>query len=253
MSNKRIKLTPTVELSLLTQVSGKCPLCGKKSFYQKSTKNYKDYQIAHIYPLNPTEEEVELLSGQEQLNEDLNHPDNLIPLCKICHGKFDNPKTIEEYQALVSLKKGLIELEKQFEIQSQFEIDVGVRSVIEALYQEYSASDFSPSEFDLIELDQKLDASIHFPTKLKIGHNISDYFVIVRDKFLELEKEQPNVSDLIAAQVKTYYLKQKTLGLDRQAIFDNIVEWVISKTKMKTREPAEIVVSYFIRTCEVFE
>lgn len=253
MTNERVNTTPSVELSLLAQVRGKCPLCGTKSFYEKKARKYRNYEIAHIYPLNATSEEEELLKDQERLHENLNHPHNLIPLCKSCHRQFDTPRTIEEYQKLLALKKEFLQIEEQVELQSKYDIEREINSIIDSLYDEFSGSSYSPTDYNLKELDKKLDSSISNPTKIKIRHNIADYFLVIRAKFADLEKDQPSVSELIANQVKVYYINQKALGISRQAIFENLVEWLVAKANPPTRDFAEIVISYFVQNCEVFE
>ena len=64
----------------------------------------------HIYPLNPTIEETQLLKHEARLSTDVNDEDNVIPLCEICHGKFDKPRTVEEYRSLFKLKQELTHL-----------------------------------------------------------------------------------------------------------------------------------------------
>lgn len=108
MANDRRAYSQAEELALTTQVSGRCPLCGAPLFYVKKSRSYKAYELAHIYPLNPTAEEVEELEGVRRLHADVNHPDNQIPLCRPCHGRFDKPRTVEEYQQLAAVKQQLI-------------------------------------------------------------------------------------------------------------------------------------------------
>ncbi len=84
-------------------------------------------------------------------------------------------------------------------------------------------------------------------------YNVADYYQYIRSKFLEMERLSPAVSDLIATQVKVYYLKQKSLGLPQHEVFSNIVDWLYIKTEPDTLEAAEIVTSFFVQNCEVFE
>lgn len=39
---------------------------------------------------------------------------------------------------------------------------------------------------------------------------------------------------------------------DKSKIFDYIVNWVKTKTSTQSKEACEIVVSYFVQNCEVF-
>jgi transcription initiation factor IIE alpha subunit len=64
MNSKRRTYTTAEELSLTTQVEGKCPLCGASLFYTKKSRSYKEYELAHIYPLNPKPDEKEELENE---------------------------------------------------------------------------------------------------------------------------------------------------------------------------------------------
>jgi len=107
----------------------------QKLHYDKPVKKgNKGYEVAHIYPLNPSDTEVTLLSRLERLNSDCDHVDNLIPLCPTCHTKFDKPRTKEEYEILVIIKKSLIEQERINDVISKYELESNIQDVINQLY-----------------------------------------------------------------------------------------------------------------------
>ncbi|HET8801067.1 MAG TPA: ABC-three component system protein [Marinobacter sp.] len=240
-------------VALTSQVDGVCPRCDKPLFYKKSGKSFKAYEIAHIYPLNPSPQEIKLLKDEERLSEDVNDEDNLIPLCKSCHGKFDKPRTVEEYRQLVEIKKRLIARSGQELLWSSHHLESDIRSVIEALYEEnFVGATAADIEYEPTAIDEKVDDSITRPTVRKIKNNVSDYFTLIKTHFSEIDKANPNFSDIVSLQIKTYFLKQQQLGVDKQAIFDNLVSWVNVKTKPKSIDAAEILVSFFVQNCEVF-
>jgi hypothetical protein len=252
MNGNRRKYSPTEELALTTQVNGKCPICGRPLFYTKKSMSQKAYEIAHVYPLNPKQSEIEELINEQKMHEDANHPDNLLPLCRLCHTKFDNPRTVEEYRKLSEKKREFIRHEQK-EIQAVYHIENDIRIVIEGLYASSNAPQSLDLEYDPKSLTDKFDNSMPMPTQQKIRHNVADYYQFIRTKFLEIDRGNPGASDLIYSQVKTYYLKQKSLGLPQQEVFSNIVQWFFVKTEPQTIEAAEIVTSFFIQNCEVFE
>lgn len=253
MNDNRRAYSPTEQLALATQVDGKCPLCGALLFYIKKSKSYKAYELAHIYPLNPKPSEIEELKNETQLHQDVNHPNNLIPLCITCHGKFDKPRTAEEYKELAAKKYALIRRAEQQEIQADYQIENDIRKVIEGLYVDDNTFEVLDLEYDPKSLTDKFDNSMPLPTQQKIKHNVADYYQYIKTKFLEIERESPRASDLIYSQVKTYYLKQTSLGLPQQEVFANMVGWFYARTQPETVEAAEIVTSFFIQNCEVFE
>jgi hypothetical protein len=124
-------------VALVTQVSRVCPLCDESLFYKKGNKSYKTYEIAHIYPLYPTAEEVKLLKDEERLSINVNDENNVIPLCKSCHGKLDKPRTVEEYRNLLLIKKRLISRSGQEAIWKQYHIESEITEIVEALYKDF--------------------------------------------------------------------------------------------------------------------
>lgn len=252
MGNNRKNYSVAQNAALLSQVNLVCPLCAEPLFYRKGGKSYKNYEIAHIYPLNPTSVEKKLLENEERLSADINDEDNVIPLCKICHGRFDQPRMVDEYRELFALKKSLIERGGQEAIWKRYAIEDEISAVIEAIYNDPDLESNSEIEFLPKEVDEKLDKTISRPTKRKIKNNTREYYIFISNKFAELDNAEGDLSEIISLQVKTYYLKQKSMGFDQQAIFDNIVAWVHTKTKAQTNDAAEILTSFFIQNCEIF-
>jgi hypothetical protein len=253
MANPRIKLSQAQEVALIAQVESQCPLCNSALFYSKGSKTFKSYEIAHIYPLNPLQNEAELLKNEGRLHPDINHENNLIPLCPTCHGKFDKPRTVAEYNELVDLKRKLTKRAAQKALWQTYPIEQQIGQVIQSLLLE-DISDYVPSSsFEVIEMDKKLSGPMPAITKNAIKSNVVMYFGFIRQKFADLDALHPQSADLIAAQIKTYYLKQKSLSFSKQEIFQNIVNWINSKARGDDTLPAEIVVSFFVQNCEVFE
>ena len=252
MSNPRKKYTDAQNVALLSQVSRVCPLCAEPLFYKKGGKSFKNYELAHIYPLNPTKEEQHLLRDEVRLSDDVNDENNIIPLCEICHGKFDKPRTVEEYRTLLGLKKKLIDRSGQEAIWKRYTIEDEISQIIEAIYDDPELENDAEIDFTPREVDEKLDSTISRPTKVKIKGNVSEYYIFIRRKFSELDSVNSDFSEIISLQIKAYYLKQKNMGIDQQAIFENIVSWIYAKTKPKTNDAAEIMASFFIQNCEVF-
>lgn len=253
MSQKRKQYSPAQNVALVTQVGRVCPLCAEPLFYKKNARSYKQYEIAHIYPLNPTQEEVDLLANEERLSEDVNDEDNVIPLCEVCHGKFDKPRTIDEYRSLFKIKKGLIERSNQEGIWKRYSIESEISTIIEAIYEDPDLDVSVDLNFSPKKVGEKLDCSMSRPTHLKIKNYVQEYYIFIKEKFATLDQSDPNLSDVISLQVKTYYTLQMREGRSQQVVFENIVSWIYAKTRPKTYEAAEILASFFVQNCEVFE
>ncbi len=253
MGGKRSGFTAAEELAFTTEVDGQCPKCGNPLFFGKRGRKLKRYEIAHIYPLNAKAEEVLELKIEERISTDLNAFENLIALCVGCHTELDKLRTAEEYRELVALKKTLLQRAEQRKIQRQYHLQEDIRHVINGLDSVAVPLAGVDLNYDPKKVDDKLDTSMPLLTKNKIKHNVADYYQYVQMRFQELERESPNLSELVSLQVRAFYVQQKALKLSQHVIFTNVVNWFVAKTKPKTVEAAEIVASYFVQSCEVFE
>lgn len=220
--------------------------------YEKTNSINKNYEIAHIYPFSPRPHEAELLKNEERLSTNVDHPNNLIALCLICHNEFDNPRTVEGYREMVSIKKAIIERAQQLKLIDDYQIESEIAHILDLLESEdtYAEAELS---LDPKSLDTKINKSMSRLTKSRIEHNVSSYFSFIRTKLRLLDMSTPNAADRISVQVKSFYLQQAKNSENQQLIYRNIVQWLQSKAKSSSPEACEILTSFFIQNCEIFE
>lgn len=254
MPNDRRSYSQAEELALTTQVGGECPLCGRPLFYTKNVRSFKGYELAHIYPLNPTEAELNELAGAMMLSADVNHPDNIIPLCFSCHPRFDKPRTRAEYEELVAIKKSLIDKAFHRSLIGSYPIEDDLRRIISRLHHiDIAYDEIVELQLNAKKADDKFEPSLPSLRRRKIKQSIADYYQHIQREFKELELTTPNASEVIYSQVKAFYKKQKSLQIPQSVQFDNVVEWFVMTTKPETKEAAEIMAAFFVQNCEVFE
>ncbi|MCE0917396.1 ABC-three component system protein [Pseudomonas sp. NMI760_13] len=250
-SNKRKSFSENINIMLVGEVSAKCPKCHTSLMYEKANTSNKRYQLAHIYPLNPKPHELELLKNEYRLHADVDNPDNLIALCNLCHIEFDNPRTVQSYRDMVALKQTIMERNRQSKLRDEYMIESEISKIIDALEQ-VSDEDIELS-LEPKELSSKINDTMSRLTRNRIKENVSNYFSFVRKKLQLVEAEFPDTSTMISMQVKTYYLLQKKETQSQQAIFKNIVEWIRHRSGSESEEASEIIASFFIQNCEIFE
>ena len=254
MTNNRRAYNDAETAALLSQVSSRCPLCDGMLFYRKKQRQYKGYELAHIYPLNPRPEEVIELANSPKLCAEVNDPDNIIPLCISCHGKFDKPRTESDYLDLYEIKFDALQQERQRSLASQYPLEQQIVAVVAHLHSAAVEQDGGTElAFTPKAVNEKLDATMPPPTKRKVRNAVEDYFRHVQYAFLELERSDPGCSEQIFVQVKSFYVMQKRQGLTQAQVFANLVDWIRTRAKAQTLESAEAVASFFIQNCEVFE
>lgn len=255
MDINREAFTENEKLILFSEVEGMCPLCPNSLMYEKNNQNRKNFEIAHIYPLNPKKEELELLKNEEKLSSDPNDLKNLICLCVTCHTKYDKPRTLEEYKELVSIKKSLLRQTKDKLLWSDTKIENDINEIIRILAtEEIELSNEDILKYDPKEIDRKVNDTITLLTKRKIHRNVQDYFQIIKAKFIELDKVTPLTTETISSQIKTHFLLlcKEHKDINQKIIFDALVSWLSKRTKQDNNEASEIIISYFIQNCEVF-
>lgn len=250
-TNKRKSFSENVNIMLVGEVSAKCPKCRKPLMYEKAKTSNKKYELAHIYPLNPKPKELGLLKDEFRLHENVDHPDNLIALCILCHTEFDNPRTVDGYREMVALKQSIIERNRQSKLMDEYAIENEIAKIIDAL-EDVSDEDVELS-LEPKELSSKINDTMTRLTKNRIKENVSNYFSFVRKKLQLVEAESPDSSTMISLQVKTYYLLQKKQTQNQQVIFKNIVDWICHRSGSDSNEASEIIASFFIQNCEIFE
>ena len=251
----RKTISPYNELLLFAEVDGVCPSCPSFLIADKKGRKRKEYQIAHIYPLNPKPEEKIILKDVEKLNEDVNHPDNLICLCLKCHNEFDNPRTLEEYYKMIGIKKDLIRIHREKSIWTSSNIENEINEIINFLANEDFDFNTDILNYNPKTIDEKTDLTISKLTKRKIHQNVQGYFNEVKYKFKNLDKIQPLTTETISTQIKQHYLLLRKNDSDKsqKEIFEAMVEWLNKRTNNKSFESCEIIISYFVQNCEIFE
>lgn len=161
---------------LYNEVSGRCPICGKKLTYSKNNRILRKFEIAHIYSANPRSEEIILLQDEKRLSEDVNSLKNVIAVCRDCHKIFDTPRTVEEYRKWFSLKTNLINNAKIKDTYELFNIEEEISGILEKINS--SEYEFEALELSLksLQIDQKVNSTLNYITKRTIKDDVVNYF-----------------------------------------------------------------------------
>lgn len=239
---------------LLAETGYSCPICGRDFWNKKGSRRAISAEAAHIYPLNPTLEDCIALADIEPPQE-INDASNFIMLCPACHDKFDKPRTKEEYLKLRSEKDRLSSNQVLRTLRSEYPLEREIRAIIEHLTT-HNFNSSAPLSYTPLRVTQKLFPDFDPLLAQSIKDDVLRYYPIVRSILLDIDSNHPAFSKILAGQVKLFYLKTaQTLGEKRQVeIFYALVDWIKTKAQCPASQRAcEIIVSYFIQDCEVFE
>lgn len=252
MSNNRKNFSDIEQSTLFNQVNGICPLCQKPLSYIKDGKLRKLFEIAHIYPLNPSDYEKEILKDEPVLFiQDCNDLNNLIALCPNCHTHLDKPTSLESYRKIYQIKSKLIEEDNIRNIYYSYEIEKDIVTIINSMNSNlYDCSE--TIDYKLIKVTDKIKPEnkllIH-----RVKDDVASYYLLIRNLFADLDKSNDNATfDTIAIQIKSFYTKVKTITNDQEQIYNHIATWLYDKNKVGSIEAYKIIVSFFVQNCEVF-
>lgn len=249
--NRRI-FSDNEKMVLFNEVDGRCPICGNPLTNTKNGQIIKIFEVAHIYPANPCSEEIELLKDEERLSKDINSLDNVIAVCRICHKKFDTPRTVQEYRSWVRLKKKLLQDAQLKNAYTLFNIEKEIKEILEKLNDESLEEELVRLSYESLKIEQKTNSTLPFAIKRTIKNDVVDYFDYIHKIFIEMDKITPYKFDTLAAQIKSFYCKTMQINSNQEFVYASLVDWLNEKTESYSKRACEIVIAYFVQDCEVF-
>ena len=137
---------------------------------------------------------------------------------------------------------------------------------VRAIFNEISLQD------DLIDIINSLVQKLKTPEKIKINNkavkiknkitdpllrnkireNVADYY-----KFIDNYFKSCNLNDkqyeIILSNFRLAYLKISENEDNQEKIFENMVDWLLQQSKNSSRIANEIIISYFVQHCEVYD
>lgn len=249
---KRTEPTEGQKLIYLDEVQNLCPLCGKVLVRNGERNVNKFFEIAHIFPCNPTNDDMQQLFGVELYGNNSESMQNKIALCKDCHYDYDKNKTKEKYNKLLNIKKNL---EKQYSVKnelSECNLEVEISKVL-LIFKDLKDEDLEglTLNYNAVRIKQKIGDSCLI-LRNKIEYNVVLYFKFIQEKLNNLCECSNTDFELISLNIRNVYLKSKKKGLDQEKIFDMMINWIVSKAQC-SQIAAEILISFFVQNCEVYD
>lgn len=234
----------------LEEVNQLCPVCGKAFLYQTAKSTVKGCEIAHVFPNSPTPREKEILKDVEVVGDDSESFENKIALCLDCHTEYDANKTVESYNEMLELKRRLYaELRAKKELSGE-NIEAELTTVVKQL-SEVSDEDLDgigKLSYESLKVSQKVDI---FPLRKRIESDVTSFYPFCRQRFKDIDSTGTKFN-IICLSVKKSYLKLKSKGLGKEEIFEQMTDWLVSKTHA-SRAACGIMVSFFVQNCDVYD
>nr|WP_315202572.1 ABC-three component system protein [uncultured Albidiferax sp.] len=255
MVKKRTDFGDNEHSILYSETSGCCPLCAQPVlFRKKGSKNLtKGYEVAHIYPLNPTPAQSKALLGRVP-PPDINALDNVIVLCPTCHTKFDKDFKVEEMDRIRRIKDGFLADTRARATAAQYLIQEEVYEILDSIVaMDGDSAEIPPTRFDISTVDRKLRTGMSPLQKHEIKVNAVSFYVRIRDHIRVLEQNDQLAIRILQNQINTYYLEmQKQHPDNKDAVFNFVAQWICARTGRSVLA-AKVLTSFFVQNCEVFD
>jgi len=255
MATKRDSYSENEHSILYAETGGCCPLCTLPILFQKkgSKKPSKGYEVAHIYPLNPTQSQATALVGYP-VPPDINVLENVITLCPTCHTQYDKDFKLDDLIRLRKIKDGYLSETKAKHTVSQYTIQEEVYEILDAIVAfDFDETLLSSTKLDVSTVDKKLKTGMSPLQKHEIKFNAISFYVRIRDHIRTLEQQDQASVRILQNQINSYYLAMnKQNPENKDLVFNYVAQWISAKTN-KPILAAKVLTSFFVQNCEVFD
>lgn len=255
MTTKRRHYSENEHSILYAETGGCCPICTQPILFKKkgSKKTNKGYEIAHIYPLNPTLFQKFFLNEDDKPAE-INALENVIALCPSCHAKYDKDFTLEEFKKVKEIKSGFLSATKAKLTVSEYSLQEDVYKILDSIVNfDFEEKGTTDTKLDISTIDKKLKTGMSPIQKYEIKSNAIRFYVRIKDHIKLLEMQDQTSVKILQNQINTYYLAMSKQNPDnKDLVFNYIADWISTKTN-KPILAAKVLTSFFVQNCEVFD
>lgn len=176
--------------------------------------------------------------------------DNLLAMCPSCCTKLRQSISKEEIARLKQIKSKLMKGVTESAILSSEAVERGVERVLEKI-RITPDEDLVPLNYQPVAVRQKIKTAYN-PLYIRVKAYVTAYYNMVDQWLKQIDQEGKQRFRPFCNSVKINYLKLLNDDLTQPAIFDKLVDWIQNNTN-EDRMACEIVISYFVQKCEVFD
>lgn len=176
---------------------------------------------------------------------------NLLALCPQCYATYslDDSKTVRK--ELQGIKKVLETHSHSVTLLDDLPLERGIAGVIGKI-KKLKEKDLAEASLEPKEIKQKLNPSDNFVLYSQVNYFVMTYFVRIREIMINLDKRGEIDYDEVQDQMHAIYKRLKKAKKSNVEIFNEIVG-KIHRVTLQEDTYCQIVVSYFIQSCEVFD
>ena len=220
---------------LLQETDGYCPFpgCGKQLHIVNGNRTSPLYKVSLI----------------DKTKTD--SIDNLIALCPSCYTTYQLDDSKQVCKELKAAKKILSIHKQSVQLLDNMALEKGIIGVIGKI-RDLKQKDLVGASLDPKEIKQKLDPNKDQAIYGIVNYYVNTYFIRVKEIMMSLDKRGIIDYEETQDQMKAFYRNLKKKKLSKAQIFSEIVD-KIHRVSLQDNIYCQIVVAYFIQSCEVFD
>lgn len=220
---------------LLGEADGYCPFpgCGRQLTITNNGK------AVHTY-------EVSMIDKQKSAT-----PENLMAMCPQCYATYllDNSKKLTK--ELREIKRILSTHKQSVHLLDDLPLEKGIVGVIKKI-KALGEKELFGASLDPKEIKQKLNPSQDMALYIAVNGYVTTYYTRIKEIMMNLDKRGEIDYDEIQDQIHAFYKRLKKANKSRLETFNEIAG-KIHRVTLQDDLYCQIVVSYFVQSCEVFD
>lgn len=177
---------------------------------------------------------------------------NMIAMCPRCYATYQldcgTKKLIKQLQ---TVKSALVTHHQSIKLIDDIKLDKGISGVIVRI-KKLNMKNLERATMDPKEIKKKVVPEDDVSLYIMVNNYVNTYFIRIREIMISLDKRGEIDYDDIQDQMRAIYKKLKKTTKSKLFIFNEITEKVHRAT-LQDPTYCQIVVSYFIQSCEVFD
>ena len=220
---------------LYEECDGYCPFpgCGKR------LSALTDSKVSRVY-------EVSLVDKKKKTTAN-----NLIALCPMCHATYQLDDSKAKTKELANVKALLAAHSRSACLLDGISLEKGIIGALRKI-ADLNEKELFSAGLDPKELSQKVNPSENYILYNTVKNNVTAYFLKIREIMTNLDRRGLIDYEGLQDQMKAIYKRLKKSNLSQMGIFREITE-KLRRTSLQDDVYCQIVVCYFIQSCEVFD
>jgi len=177
--------------------------------------------------------------------------DNLLALCPRCYATYSIDESTKACKELIGVKKILVGHQQNIQLLDDLPLEKGIVGVVSKV-KNLKEKDLADASLDPKEIKQKLNPSDNMALYITVNTYVTTYYVRLRTIMMNADKRGEIDYDEVQDQMHAIYKRLKKAKKSNVEIFNEIAQ-KIHKVSLQEDIYCQIVVSYFIQSCEVFD